>query len=53
MKRIHSSLLIFYIFTSLLFANGKTNNIIFITFDGLRWEEVFHGADVIRLLEFF
>ena len=35
----------FYIFTSLLFANGKTNNIIFITFDGLRWEEVFHGAD--------
>ena len=45
MKRIHSSLLIFYILTSLLFANGKTNNIIFITFDGLRWEEVFHGAD--------
>ncbi|NLN75813.1 MAG: LTA synthase family protein [Armatimonadetes bacterium] len=26
-------------------AQTKTKNIIFITADGLRWEEVFHGAD--------
>ena len=26
-------------------AKGKTRNVIFITFDGLRWEEVFYGAD--------
>ena len=26
-------------------AEGKTKNVIFITFDGLRWEEVFYGAD--------
>ena len=30
---------------STLNAKGKTRNVIFITFDGLRWEEVFYGAD--------
>ena len=29
----------------MLNAKGKTRNVIFITFDGLRWEEVFYGAD--------
>ena len=29
----------------MLTAKGKTRNVIFITFDGLRWEEVFYGAD--------
>lgn len=49
MKRIHTSLIIFNILTCILFAKGKTNNIIFITFDGLRWEEVFYGADSILI----
>jgi len=29
----------------MLNAKGKTRNVIFITFDGLRWQEVFYGAD--------
>jgi len=29
----------------MLNARGITRNVIFITFDGLRWEEVFYGAD--------
>ena len=33
----------------MLFAKGNTKNIIFITFDGLRWEEVFYGADSILI----
>ena len=49
MKKIHTSLIIFNILTCILFAKGKTNNIIFITFDGLRWEEVFYGADSILI----
>ena len=34
---------------SVLNAKGKTRNVIFITFDGLRWEEVFYGADSLLL----
>ena len=34
---------------SILDAKGKTRNVIFITFDGLRWEEVFYGADSLLL----
>ena len=34
---------------SFLDAKGKTRNVIFITFDGLRWEEVFYGADSLLL----
>ena len=30
---------------SLLFAQSKTENIIIVTLDGFRWEEVFGGAD--------
>ena len=33
----------------MLNAKGKTRNVIFITFDGLRWEEVFYGADSLLL----
>ena len=49
MNKIHTSLIIFSMFFCVLFAKGKTNNIIFITFDGLRWEEVFYGADSILI----
>ena len=33
----------------MLNAKGKTRNVIFITFDGLRCEEVFYGADSLLL----
>ena len=49
MNKINTSLIIFSMFSCVLFAKGKTNNIIFITFDGLRWEEVFYGADSILI----
>ena len=49
MNKIHPSLIIFSMLFCALFAKGKTNNIIFITFDGLRWEEVFYGADSILI----
>ena len=45
MKEIRTVLLVSIFLFSFLLAKGKTNNIIFITFDGLRWEEVFYGAD--------
>ena len=45
MKAIRTVLLVSIFLFSFLLAKGKTKNIIFITFDGLRWEEVFYGAD--------
>ena len=45
MKEIRTVLLFSIFLFSFLLAKGKTKNIIFITFDGLRWEEVFYGAD--------
>ena len=45
MKEIRTVLLVSIFLFSFLLAKGKTKNIIFITFDGLRWEEVFYGAD--------
>ena len=45
MKEIRTVLLASIFLFSFLLAKGKTKNIIFITFDGLRWEEVFYGAD--------
>ena len=45
MKKIFLSVLIF-IFVSPLFAQqGKTENVIIVTMDGFRWQEVFGGAD--------
>ena len=44
MKKIFLSAL-FSISISSLFAQSKTENIIIVTLDGFRWEEVFGGAD--------
>jgi hypothetical protein len=44
MKKIFL-LAIFFISLSSLFAQSKTGNIIIVTLDGFRWEEVFGGAD--------
>jgi len=40
-------LLFFLVLTAGLFAQGnfRTRNVIIITLDGLRWQEVFTGAD--------
>ena len=43
MKRILTLIFAFIFFIS--FGQEKTENIILITFDGLRWQEVFNGAD--------
>lgn len=41
-----SAYLIFLLFiSSSIFAQHKTKNIILISIDGYRWQEVFHGAD--------
>ena len=45
MSKIYVSLIILNMLCCIIFAKGTTKNIIFITFDGLRWEEVFYGAD--------
>jgi hypothetical protein len=44
MKKIFLSAL-FFLSISLLHAQSKTENIIIVTLDGFRWEEVFGGAD--------
>ena len=44
MKQIFLSSL-FFLLISLLHAQSKTENIIIVTLDGFRWEEVFGGAD--------
>jgi len=44
MKKISFSILLVFPFT-LLFAQQKTENIIIVTLDGFRWQEVFAGAD--------
>jgi hypothetical protein len=44
MKKIFLSAL-FFVSISSLFAQSKTENIIIVTLDGFRWEEVFGGAD--------
>src|SRR5574339_74127 len=31
--------------TDLVFGQAKTENIVLVTFDGFRWQEVFNGAD--------
>jgi hypothetical protein len=44
MKKIFLSLLFIFQMT-ILFAQQKTENIIIVTLDGFRWQEVFGGAD--------
>lgn len=38
-------MLLFLMFSIKCFSQGKTKNIIIVTVDGYRWEELFHGAD--------
>jgi len=45
MSKIYTLWIILNILSSTIFAKGNTKNIIFITIDGLRWEEVFYGSD--------
>lgn len=44
MKKIFLSVL-FIFQLAILFSQGKTENIIIVTLDGFRWQEVFGGAD--------
>ncbi|MEO5890789.1 MAG: alkaline phosphatase family protein [Ferruginibacter sp.] len=44
MKRIFLALLLFSS-SNLAFAQNKTENLVIVTLDGMRWEEVFGGAD--------
>jgi len=44
MKNAFLSVL-FFVSLALLHAQSKTENIIIVTLDGFRWEEVFGGAD--------
>ncbi len=44
MKKILCTFLILFYFNS-IYGQSKTENIILITFDGLRWQEVFGGAE--------
>jgi hypothetical protein len=43
------ALAVFGVATSLSGADGKTRNVIFVMTDGLRWQEVFQGADAALL----
>jgi hypothetical protein len=46
MKKLHSIILFFALAPSILFAQTlKSENLIIITLDGFRWQEVFHGPD--------
>jgi len=45
MKKIILSFLTLTIFTPLLAQNHKTQNIIIVTLDGFRWQELYRGAD--------
>jgi len=38
-------IVLFCTLTNLVFAQHKTENIIIVTLDGMRWQEVFKGAD--------
>ena len=40
-----SVLLISFFITAQIFAQSKTENIVIVTLDGMRWQEVFGGAD--------
>jgi hypothetical protein len=44
MKKIVFSL-IYFLFIQISFAQHKTENLVIITLDGMRWEEVFKGVD--------
>jgi hypothetical protein len=46
MKRILISLLLVFLFTGFTFAQNKTQNVILITLDGARTEEMFGGLDL-------
>ncbi|HEV7645182.1 MAG TPA: hypothetical protein VGO50_14655 [Pyrinomonadaceae bacterium] len=46
MKRISTSLLLVLLLTVFLFAQNKTQNVILITLDGVRTEEMFGGLDL-------
>jgi hypothetical protein len=45
MNRLALSLLLLLTCSAGAFAQGKTENVIFVMTDGLRWQEVFHGAE--------
>jgi len=49
MRAIYSTI-VALIFTSLSFAQHKTENLVIVTLDGMRWEEVIGGADSAILL---
>jgi len=44
MKGIYLTILLF-VTTTLAFAQNKTENLVIVTMDGMRWEEIFGGAD--------
>jgi len=48
MKKFFLLLLAFFYITT-CFSQSKTENVIIITFDGLRWQELFGGADSILI----
>ena len=48
MKKLISILLVFYVSGSFS-QQLKTENVILITFDGLRWQEVFNGGDSVLM----
>src|SRR5688572_9634865 len=43
-KRVLMSVLLVLVLSNVA-ATGKTENVIFITIDGMRWQEIFSGAD--------
>src|ERR1700754_5204404 len=45
MKKLILILLLSASFTTLFAQKHKTENVIIVTIDGLRWQEVFRGAD--------
>jgi hypothetical protein len=49
MKKIILLLLVFFIGFISFAQNRQTENIILVTFDGLRWQELFNGADSILI----